>query len=101
MVPHLKLASHAARQSLRKLLLPASRHNEVCEKWSLVSERPGIPPPGCAAIPDDRLTDGFRTAALCRRAGLAGARPFLAIDRSAPLSEFERIVDQYPVFRVA
>jgi hypothetical protein len=32
---------------------------------------------------------------------LAGARPFLAIDRSAPLSEFERIVDQYPVFRVA
>ena len=40
MVPHLKLASHAARQSLRKLLLPASRHNEVCEKWSFVSERP-------------------------------------------------------------
>jgi hypothetical protein len=32
---------------------------------------------------------------------LAGARPFFAIDRSAPLSEFERIVDQYPVFRVA
>ena len=31
----------------------------------------------------------------------AGARPFFAIDRSAPLSEFERVVDQYPVFRVA
>src|SRR5208337_3604439 len=29
MVPHLKLASHAARQSWRKPLLPASRHNEV------------------------------------------------------------------------
>jgi deazaflavin-dependent oxidoreductase (nitroreductase family) len=31
----------------------------------------------------------------------AGARPFFPIDRRAPLSEFERIVDQYPVFRVA
>src|SRR5271156_71064 len=31
----------------------------------------------------------------------AGARPFFPIDRHAPLTEFERIVDQYPVFRVA
>jgi hypothetical protein len=31
----------------------------------------------------------------------AGARPFFAIDRHAPLDDFERIVDQYPVFRVA
>jgi hypothetical protein len=31
----------------------------------------------------------------------AGARPFFSIDRHAPLTEFERIVDQYPVFRVA
>jgi hypothetical protein len=30
-----------------------------------------------------------------------GARPFFAIDRRAPLWEFERIVDRYPVFRVA
>jgi hypothetical protein len=30
----------------------------------------------------------------------AGARPFFPIDRRAPLSEFERIVDEYPVFRV-
>jgi hypothetical protein len=31
----------------------------------------------------------------------AGARPFFPIDRHAPISEFEGIVDQYPVFRVA
>jgi F420H(2)-dependent quinone reductase len=30
-----------------------------------------------------------------------GARPFFAIDRRAPVGEFERIVEQYPVFRVA
>jgi len=30
-----------------------------------------------------------------------GARPFFEIDRHAPLGEFEKIVDQYPVFRVA
>jgi len=44
MVPHLKLASHAARQSWRKPLLPASWYNEVCEKWSLVVERTGFSP---------------------------------------------------------
>jgi hypothetical protein len=31
----------------------------------------------------------------------AGARPFFPIDRRAPLEDFERIVDEYPVFRVA
>jgi len=31
----------------------------------------------------------------------AGARPFFPIDRHAPISDFERIVDLYPVFRVA
>jgi F420H(2)-dependent quinone reductase len=31
----------------------------------------------------------------------AGARPFFTIDRRAPIEDFERIVDQYPVFRVA
>src|ERR1700730_17479996 len=31
----------------------------------------------------------------------AGARPFFPIDRRAPLADFERIVKDYPVFRVA
>jgi hypothetical protein len=30
----------------------------------------------------------------------AGARPFFPIDRRAPLSDFERIVEEYPVFRI-
>src|ERR1700688_4191036 len=30
-----------------------------------------------------------------------GARPFFNIDQRAALDDFERIVDQYPVFRVA
>jgi hypothetical protein len=30
-----------------------------------------------------------------------GARPFFPVDRRAPLTEFERIVDDYPVFRIA
>lgn len=29
-----------------------------------------------------------------------GARPHLPVDRRAPLAEFERIADRYPVFRV-
>jgi hypothetical protein len=31
----------------------------------------------------------------------AGARPFFPVTRRAPLVDFERIVDEYPVFRVA
>ena len=31
----------------------------------------------------------------------AGARPFFSIDRRAPLGDFERIVDDYPIFRIA
>src|SRR5271170_6175606 len=31
----------------------------------------------------------------------AGARPFFPITRRAPLDDFERIVDEYPVFRIA
>ncbi len=43
-----------------------------------------------------------RAAILRRYLELApGARPFFPIDRRAPLSDFERIVDRYPVFRVA
>ncbi len=30
-----------------------------------------------------------------------GARPFFTLDKGAPLEDFERIVGQYPVFRVA
>ena len=54
---------------------------------------------------DVALVEDFseRRAAILRRyLELApGARPFFEIDRSAPLADFERIVDQYPVFRVA
>jgi len=43
-----------------------------------------------------------RAAVLRRYLELApGARPFFPIDRHAPLSEFEGIVDRYPIFRVA
>jgi deazaflavin-dependent oxidoreductase (nitroreductase family) len=43
-----------------------------------------------------------RSAILRRYLELApGARPFFPIDRHAPVSDFDRIVDQYPVFRVA
>ena len=44
---------------------------------------------------------GDRAAVLRRYLELApGARPFFPIDRGAPQSDFERIVDEYPVFRV-
>jgi deazaflavin-dependent oxidoreductase (nitroreductase family) len=33
-------------------------------------------------------------------AAAPGARPHLPVDRHAPLAEFERIADQYPVFRI-
>ena len=44
---------------------------------------------------------GERAAILRRYLEVApGARPFFTIDKRAPLEDFERIVDQYPVFRV-
>jgi hypothetical protein len=44
---------------------------------------------------------GNRAAILRRYLHLApGARPFFPVDRRAPLADFERIVDEYPVFRV-
>jgi hypothetical protein len=47
------------------------------------------------------LTDS-RAAILRRYLELApGARPFFPINRNAPLSDFEQIVDGYPVFRIA
>jgi hypothetical protein len=43
-----------------------------------------------------------RAAVLRRYLDLApGARPFFSIDRRSPLEDFERIVNDYPVFRVA
>ena len=46
-------------------------------------------------------TSDQRAAILRRYLELApGARPFFPVDRRAPLEEFERIADQYPVFRV-
>lgn len=46
-------------------------------------------------------SSGDRAAVLKRYLELApGARPFFPVDRRAPLSEFERIVNDYPVFRV-
>ena len=45
---------------------------------------------------------GNRAAILRRYLEIsAGARPFFPIDRRTPLGDFERIVDEYPVFRVA
>jgi hypothetical protein len=44
---------------------------------------------------------GDRASVLRRYLELApGARPFFPIDRHAPLSAFEQIVNDYPVFRV-
>lgn len=43
-----------------------------------------------------------RAAILRRYLELApGARPFFPVGRRAPLADFERIVNEYPVFRVA
>jgi F420H(2)-dependent quinone reductase len=45
---------------------------------------------------------GNRAAILRRYLEIsAGARPFFPITRRAPLVDFERIVNEYPVFRVA
>jgi len=43
-----------------------------------------------------------RAPILARYLALApGARPHVPVDRHAPLSEFERIAEQFPVFRIA
>jgi deazaflavin-dependent oxidoreductase (nitroreductase family) len=46
--------------------------------------------------------DAAERAPILRRylALAPGARPHLPVDRRAPLEEFERIADQFPVFRV-
>jgi hypothetical protein len=47
-------------------------------------------------------TSAERAAILKRYLEVApGARPFFTVDRHAPLADFESIVDEYPVFRIA
>jgi hypothetical protein len=56
--------------------------------------------PEDVALVEDFSDD--RAAILRRYLEVApGARPFFTIDKRAPLEDFARIVDQYPVFRVA
>jgi hypothetical protein len=55
--------------------------------------------PEDVALVEDFSDD--RAAILRRYLEVApGARPFFTIDKRAPLEDFARIVDQYPVFRV-
>jgi deazaflavin-dependent oxidoreductase (nitroreductase family) len=49
----------------------------------------------------EEIESGDRAPILRRYLEVApGARPHLPVDRHAPLAEFERIADQYPVFRI-
>src|SRR5438552_9152861 len=49
----------------------------------------------------EEVEPGDRAAILRRYLQAApGARPHLPVDRHAPLAEFERIAEQYPVFRI-
>ena len=49
----------------------------------------------------EEVDPGARAPILRRYLAVApGARPHLPVDRRAPLKDFERIADQFPVFRV-
>lgn len=49
----------------------------------------------------EEVEPGDRAPILRRYLAVApGARPHLPVDRHAPLEEFERIADQFPVFRI-
>jgi hypothetical protein len=49
----------------------------------------------------EEVEAGARAPILHRYLAVApGARPHLPVDRNAPLEEFERIAEQYPVFRI-
>lgn len=49
----------------------------------------------------EEVDPGIRAPILRRYLAVApGARPHLPVDRHAPLEDFERIADQFPVFRV-
>ncbi|MEU2092026.1 nitroreductase/quinone reductase family protein [Nocardia beijingensis] len=56
---------------------------------------------GREAVQLTEVEVGERAPILRRYLDLApGARPHFPIDRTAPLSEFARIADRYPVFRI-
>jgi deazaflavin-dependent oxidoreductase (nitroreductase family) len=49
----------------------------------------------------EEVDPGQRATILRRYLAVApGARPHVPVDRNAPLEEFERIADRYPVFRI-
>ena len=49
----------------------------------------------------EEVDPGQRAAVLRRYLAVApGARPHLPVDRRAPLEDFERIAERYPVFRI-
>jgi deazaflavin-dependent oxidoreductase (nitroreductase family) len=50
----------------------------------------------------DEVEPGARAPILRRYLALApGARPHVPVDRAAPLEDFARIADRYPVFRIS
>jgi deazaflavin-dependent oxidoreductase (nitroreductase family) len=56
---------------------------------------------GREAVRLEEVDPSERAPILRRYLQLApGARPHIPVDRRAPLAEFERIADRYPVFRV-
>ncbi|MFI7003426.1 nitroreductase/quinone reductase family protein [Nocardia sp. NPDC050175] len=56
---------------------------------------------GSEAVQLDEVAPEARAPILRRYLAVApGARPHYPIDRHAPLGEFEKIADQYPVFRI-
>ena len=57
---------------------------------------------GSEAVRLEEVQPGARAAILRRYLAVApGARPHFPVDRQAPLDEFEKIADRYPVFRIA
>ncbi|MGV9666050.1 hypothetical protein ACWDUL_06335 [Nocardia niigatensis] len=56
---------------------------------------------GSEAVHLEEIPPDLRAPILRRYLAIApGARPHISIDRHAPLDEFEKIADQYPVFRI-
>lgn len=56
---------------------------------------------GRQAVHLEQVEVAARAPILRRYLAIApGARPHVPVDRNAPLAEFERIADQYPVFRI-
>ncbi|MTE14896.1 DUF385 domain-containing protein [Nocardia sp. CT2-14] len=56
---------------------------------------------GSEAVQLEEVAPDARAPILRRYLAIApGARPHFPIDRNAPLDEFEKIADEYPVFRI-